>query len=345
MGGLVARGWPVVALVAAWPGRAGAEDAPRVDVTWHGPESCPRGRFDDALARHLAESEVGPVEVSAEVGEQQGRWQLVATLAMGGESFAPRTFSARSCEAVVDAAALAAAIAIDPLHVADEPASSSAEPPEATTAAPTRTIEIAAPTEAVTSSSTRPPVQRREPAPRTNRSRRTSPTRGFVSIAAALDGGALPGLGAGLGAGLGLVRKRLRLELVGGWRAPVRVRSVDDASIGARIDLFTIGARACGVVRPARRIELPLCAGLESGMVRGRGFGLEPDATARLLWLAAVASGGVTWVANDHFALFGRAELGVPLVLHEFAIARLDTIDRVAPVLGRGLFGLEVRFP
>ncbi|HWB76305.1 MAG TPA: hypothetical protein VG755_15145 [Nannocystaceae bacterium] len=310
--------------------------SPRVDVVWSGPESCPRDRFVDALAHHLASSDAAPVEVAAEVVEDGGAWRLSATLSARGQTYAPRSFAGRSCEAVVDAAALATAIAIDPLHVDDAPEVALPEPEPATPpiAAPVVPDAVAPPVAPSRTIAVRTPTRVAPPR-----------VRGFLALAGTIDGGALPGVGGGLVASGGVIRRKLRIELSAGWRAPVRVRSLDDRDVGARVQLVTAGARVCRTITPTRALELPLCAGVDAGVLRGRGFGLAPNRTAYLPWIAPIAAVGVSWSATDRLALFARSELGVPLLHRELAIRGLSAIDRVAPVFGRGVAGVEVRLP
>lgn len=312
--------------------------SPQVDVVWSGPDACPRDRFVDALAHHLASSDAAPVGVAAEVVEQAGAWRLTATLSARGETYAPRSFAGRSCEAVVDAAALATAIAIDPLHVEDAPDLAVPEPAADEPA-------VAEPQERIAADEVSPPVvASRTIAPTRVAAKRTR-VRGLFAIAGTIDGGALPGVGGGLVASAGIIRRKLRLELSASWRAPVRVRSLEDRDVGARVQVIAAGARACRTITPTRALELPLCAGVDAGVLRGRGFGLSPDRTTTLPWIAAIAAAGVSWSATDRLALFVRSELGVPILQQELAIRGLATIDRVAPVFGRAAAGLEVRFP
>jgi len=325
--------------------------APKVEVTWRGPNDCARERFVDGLAHHLSASDAGPVAIAVDVTSEATTWRLRATLVADGKTFATREFSARSCEAVCDAAALATAIAVDPMHVVEPPAVAPSDPePEPV---PVRVfvpdldldldLDLALALAPDLSATIAEPEPIDGPTPPTHRTRAPRLTHATLGIAALLDGGALPGVGAGPSASLGLLRRHLRIDLIGTWRAPVVVRAPAERNQGARIDLFTIGARVCGVVNPARTIELPLCAGVDAGLLRGRGFGLAKDRTARLLWSAAVASSGVTWVFHRHLAISLRTEVGVPLARHEFAVAGHDAFDAVAPVFGRGLLGLEVR--
>lgn len=341
------RGWAVRvgALAVTWGiGATASAGAPSLEVQWSAPESCPRERFVDALGRHLAGSRTPAVRVAAEVVQDGDTWRIETTL---DEGRTPRRFAGRSCEAVVDAAALATAIAIDPLHVEDGPADVDAAPvvpaaivPEPS-AIPTRstvgTSQVTTPRVATQRRADRAPPTRRPPARRR--------TRAIGWAALALDGGALPGVGLGPALGLGVVHGALRAEVLGSWRAPVRVRALEDPQVGATIDLLEAGLRLCGVVRPTARLELPWCGGVDVGRLRGRGFGLEESRSASLWWTALVGATGVHWRVIDRLALFARAEAVVPLRHHAFAIAGLATLDRVSPVSGRGLLGVEVRLP
>ncbi len=334
------QGWAarVGALAVTWGiGATAHAHAPSVELQWSAPESCPRDRFVDALARHLADSRTPAVRVAAVVVQDGDAWTIETTL---DEGRTPRRFAGRSCEAVVDAAALATAIAIDPLHVEESVAAApAAAAPIVPEPAPLADgIAVVAP-------EPRAPTVRRAVGmpPRPAPARRRTRALGWAALA--IDGGALPGVGLGPALGLGIVHGALRAELVGAWRAPVRVRALEDPQVGAAIDLLEAGARLCGVVRPTTRLELPWCGGLDVGRLRGRGFGLEDRRSASLWWTALVGATGVHWRLTARVAVLARAEVVVPLRHHAFAIAGLATLDRVSPVSGRGVFGVEVRLP
>ena len=332
--------------------------APEVDVEWSAPEGCPRERFVDALHQHLVDSNATGVRVAARVWTANGAWAVETTLTFDGGARTPRRFAGKSCEAVVDAVALATAIAIDPIRVVEatpsepepepepEPApepGSRADPPDQVPTPPQGPDSVQVPP-ATTPRRPMPDADARA-RPRTPPRLRSKRTRAAVGAAAAFDGGALPGFGLGVTGGAALLRPRLRAELLAGWRAPVRVHAESPNSAGASIDLLHLGARLCGVVPATRRIELPFCAGLDVGRVRGRGFGLDDARTAALWWTSVVAGAGLHWVATARFAVITRAELGVPLRHHAFVIAGLGTLDRISPVYGRALVGFEVRLP
>jgi hypothetical protein len=353
--GRCAASWTLWFVAALGEGTAHARGtAPEVDVEWTAPEGCPRERFVDALHRHLVDSDATGVRVAARVWTTEGAWAVETTLTFDGGARTPRRFAGKSCEAVVDAVALATAIAIDPVRVVEampelrgpapepEPGIRTDAPDQVPAPPPEPDAVRIPPTTAARRPITDADARARPRTPPQPRSRRT---RAALGAAAAFDGGALPGFGLGVTGGAALLRPRLRAELLAGWRAPVRVRAASPNSAGASIDLLHLGARLCGVVPATRRIELPFCAGLDVGRVRGRGFGVVDARTAALWWTSVVAAAGLHWVATARFALVTRAELGVPLRHHTFVIAGLGTLDRISPVYGRALVGFEVRLP
>ena len=80
------------------------------------------------------------------------------------------------------------------------------------------------------------------------------------------------------------------------------------------IGVFAAGLRGCGVPR-LRRLEVPVCGGLEAGLVRGRGVGaaLASSATDNLPWLALTAGPGLTWAVRPRLALSLALDLVIPL--------------------------------
>lgn len=295
-----------------------------------------------------------PVRVEATVEQHPDRWQVV-TRFEAGPNRGERRFHAPACNTVVNAAALAIAIAVDPTVLdrlattdldepiePDEPApvEPAAEEPESEPAFVVEPPQTEGDTEAIEpigeiEARTGADMVRADPEP---------PWRGFVAGAGLVDGLALPGVGFGATLSAGVIVRWFRAELTGSYRFPTEQSSPNSADAGGRFDHWTVGARACASPRFGP-VETPLCLGLDGGQTIGRGYGVPRTQVARLPWLAPVGGLGVAWPVVPRFALFARGEVAVPLLRSEFEIVGLGTIHEIGPVQARGLLGLELRLP
>ncbi len=120
------------------------------------------------------------------------------------------------------------------------------------------------------------------------------------------------------------------------------------AAVNERRAEFTfIGVRpeACPISR-----ELPLklvaegCGALDLGALRGRGeasSGLQDTASHTIFWAAAVLTGRLRARLDGRFSIEAQAELGLPLVRHEFVFE--DPPESIFEVPGVG-FGAGLGF-
>ncbi len=317
---------PLIAALALRGGPVRAAEP--VELRWQGPTSCPAEGFYAALARHLGAraDAAAPLRVQVRVAaESERRWTLELVVADGG---APRQLAADRCDTVVDAAAFIVAQAVEQAAAPTVP-----EPPPPL---PEPVPTPPAPTPAT------PPPPRAAPEPREPPPAPPPRLRGALRLFGGPSGGSLPAVGGDLGLAAALLGRGWRIELLGRGRLPVRKRADGEASVGARLAMWALGARACGVPG-RRRLELPLCAGLELGQVTGRSEGLASSGRAALPWVAVTASPGLTWSPRSWLALTLQAELAVPLLRHSFVITGLPPIHRLGGAELRGLLGLEFR--
>jgi len=184
-----------------------------------------------------------------------------------------------------------------------------------------------------------PPPAIPAPAPKPARPR----LRGFVRVAGGLEALGMPRLGPTFGLAGGLVGKRWRVELTGLYRAPTTRFTTVDPTAGARVRMWAVGARGCGVPR-AGQIEFPLCGGFEVGQAIGEGVGFVGARTDRIVWAAAVFGPAVAWVPRPWLALWFGADVGLPLLRGSFSAAGLGSMYEIAPVSLRAAMGLEFRF-
>lgn len=353
---------PVVALALAV-----ASPVPGVEVAWHGDTRCPEQGFLDTLARHLAGATAARSElrVDVTVRGEDGRWTAALVMEAAGAR-RERALHGRSCAEVRDAAAFVTAVVVDP-GVLTRPAGEIVPPPDLSPQpAPERPRDPgAAPPPDPTDMSPEPApeaalVPPPGPAPLSPQPAPAAPVpedlpletapapaprrpTGFVRLAGGLEALGPPHVGPLVALAGGLLGSRWRLEATALYRAPTTRHLVAVPDVGARVRLWTLGARGCGVPR-ARRLELPLCAGLEVGQLLGEGVGFPGARRDSILWLAAVFGAALAWTPRPRLSLWLGGELALPLLRGTFSAAGLGPLFEIAPVSLRLTAGLELRF-
>ena len=318
--------------------------SPAVAVTSTGP-TCEGADLGDRVAHYLDAVEgttPTPLKIEADLAEADGIWRL--QLRYGDEG--SRTFRARRCETVVDAAAFVVAVAIDPAvaDVVDGPELSDPEPepePEPLPEPEPDPAPVSAPVPAPL------PAPLPAPDPDPDPPLRQSPRFLAPSLGASvgIDGGALPKVGALFRGTVGFGGNHWRVEVGGQFRTRTEVTSELDADAGGRIGGWAILARGCGIPTiDAFPVEFPLCAGVEGGQVLGRGFGFDGARDATLPWLAITAHAGFAIRISWPFAVYLAAEGGVSPLRGQLVIDNLETIHDVGLGFGRGMLGIRWRF-
>jgi hypothetical protein len=321
----------------------GTTRAPSLEVHWTAPLECPSNTFTDALEHLLVGSAVtDPIRVEAIVEHTADGWSIHTDFDAGPGRTGQRTFQAVTCRTVTQAAALALAIAVDPSVLERLVAPVEAPPVE-----PLAVAQVPdAPVPAARIEPSEPPplgpivAAAPDPGPAEPSSR----WRGLLGVAGLIDGGALPGPGGGIAATIGVLHGRFRGEVVGTRRFATRRAAAADPRVGGELSQWSLGVRGCGVPRMGA-VELPLCVGVDGGQTVGQGIGLRDPLTSAQPWLAGLAEAGVAWPVRPWLALTARASLAVPVLRQDFAISGLGVVHRVGPVQGRGLVGLELRWP
>jgi len=137
-----------------------------------------------------------------------------------------------------------------------------------------------------------------------------------------------------------------RAELGGLWLAP-RTSWDPELAVGARVGLFAAALRGCVVPRLGR-LEVPVCGGLEGGVVRGRGVGATlASRVDDVLWLAVSAGPGLSWAVRPWLALSVQVDLVVPVVPTRFTVVKQGVADILyegSPAAGRAALAVEWRF-
>lgn len=335
----------ILAALALWiapPPSGGTDEL----VRWDAPESCPtRAQLEQAIAhdlgRPLAPHDAARVHASASARPRSDRrWELALTIEPRDAPAVARTVVAERCELLADAAALMIAVAIDPDLLVDPPASR---------VAPTsrQPVDIPLAPDPTDSPPLVPAPRPRAPARDASPARAPDPRprlRAALQFAAGLDVGALPRPAPGFTLRLGLLARRVRAEVgASHWLA----QSAPIAGTSARGDLRLTTAQLMACPRFARRrLELPVCAGLELGAMRGAGVGLAVPTVDRVLWFAVVADARLLWVPVPRLALGLHLGFAAPLLTARFRVDGLDEdLHRAAPIAFRGALAIELRFP
>jgi hypothetical protein len=167
--------------------------------------------------------------------------------------------------------------------------------------------------------------------------------RWIARASVAADAGSLPALSPGLAVAAGWSRTRVRLDL-GATYWLDEVATVAGRPAGGRIGLAAVAFRGCWAP-VVRRLELWACAGVEMGSIWGAAEGAAAPRSGAAAWIAIPAGLFGAYVVSQVFAVVAQIDLVVPLVRPRFVIEGLGEIFETAPLVLRGLVGLEARFP
>jgi hypothetical protein len=332
----------------------GAPAAPTegaVEFRWDAPaEQCPSeadvlAQLERLLGGPVAEQGERRLAAIARVRrEADGRWDL-RLWTVTAEATSQRSMSGEDCAVLAEAAALLAAMAIDPSVLARGEASQAA-------------VEQAEQAETVAGGEPAPePIEQPEPTPPEIEPEPPKPEpapeeprepRRFV-IAANTSGGIsfgdLPGVGPIVRLGFGLQWPHARFELEGHYAFVRRARFADDSDQGADLQQGFAIARGCGVLHVKKaKLEFPICGGLEAGALAGQGIGFTVVEDGRLPWIAVDLATGLAWAPIRRLAVSVRVEPFVALLRGRFTVDEAGELWRPLPLGIRAVAGLEVRF-
>ncbi|HLT37945.1 MAG TPA: hypothetical protein VK034_16785 [Enhygromyxa sp.] len=321
------------------------EPEPPVSLSWQAPSECP-GR-EQALERLR---ELMP-ELPEQVPDERGRIAVTVEIAdttatvrfAGPRGVDERTLRGSTCEIVAKAVVMVVAVAVEAEAEAEAEAKAPVEAEERQPAEP-EPVEPVEPAEPG-------PVEPREPIevsvePPLDDYELRPRIRGHAGV---LGGGGLGPLDVGMGAvvlEVGVHGRRWRASARGVWIPPRTIALADDPTLMGRYDGGLGGVRAC-FASPfgEQRVELPLCAGFEAGVLRGRGVGSTPAPdTATQPWAAVELGPGLRYVPNRRVALGLEVDLVAALLRGGFTLGG-SIAQRHAPIGVRALAGLELRFP
>jgi hypothetical protein len=346
------------------PGPSPAAGPTMPEVRWEAPPGCPdeawvRAQIAGLLARAPAGAgQAAQVNLRVEA-LPSGRWRLDATISSGAGQ-GRRSLEGDRCEALAEAAALLTAIAAvpelqqaaPPVQPVQEETPGTAVPPpvppapvqeEGPAGPPAPEIDAGElePELPVPSATPPPPAETPARAP----ARRRPAPKATLGLSAGLGAGALPGVTGLLRAAVGLRGRHWAVALTQSFWLPRDLPAAEDESVGGRMWLAATGLRGCGIVGKGR-VEAPLCAGVEAGVLRGRGIGdLAASHRATSGWAAATVGPSLHVRVAPRVALTFGADLLVMLTRARFEIAGRGEVCCGAAVGATATAGVAVRLP
>lgn len=313
--------------IAAGLGPSG-EPPTWLDLRWRAPAGCPGRELVLARLRELTGDDVtsaSTVVIDAEVTRRRDGFGLVLRTVTTAGNTAHELGSA-DCRALADAAALVAAVAIDPIVT-------EARLPAPSETAPARAPEDERPVD--------PPPQPITPVRERGRLRLA---RFILRADAMVEYGSLPTESFGPVVSVGMIGPHWRVELAGIYQGP-RTAYVDrEHTAGTAVALWAARARGCGVP-VVRVLEFPLCVGLEGGQLRARRLGDASTTEVDARPWGALSIGPAIGVSPRPFiAIFAGIDAVVPLGRPRFYAAAL-AVHQPAAAAVRATIGLELRVP
>jgi hypothetical protein len=308
--------------------------APGPDLEWDAPPGCPtREAFMGELQRALgrpATSRACQVRVEILQNPDTSWTATVSTFADGAS--ADRALQAETCQTVVSAAAVIAAVAIE-------------APQQAT---PSTAAAVEAPS--VASRPTTESAHGAESSDREVHSRAGIESQLALGIAGVVDTASMPALDVGIEGDVAWAARtaslRLRLGVSGAVFGDDATPVQDHPGQGGTFTLATGGARGCAT-RLFGPVEIGPCLGAEMDFMRGSGTAQIPG-EGRGHWSALDGSALASWNPARRFGLNVRADGVLPLARPSFVISQQsgagDIFVHRPAMTFRAAVGIEARF-
>ena len=296
-------------------------------VVWSAPASCPVQATVEASIAELAGRVplTDEIRVQAQVEQRTDDWELRLTTTTGGtQTTREQVLHADSCESLADATALLVAVLMDPIATAG-----------------------------TLSRRPAPLVRPRQPAPVARVERRPAPEPAAappikpkwalgVQLGVGGEYQAVPRGTGGARFGFLVHRPGFELRIMGSYWLPRRTSS--DGQPGAVVQLGTAGLSPCWVPTVGR-IQLPVCAGLEAGGIRGDGIEVDRARGPTIAWLAATVGPGIRWWVRPRVALVAGLEGYGALLRPQLTLGDDSRVLHEPSTLGfRGLLGVSIGF-
>jgi hypothetical protein len=171
-----------------------------------------------------------------------------------------------------------------------------------------------------------------------------SPVPTAVALRGALGAGlgTLPEASAFASLGGSVERPGWRLEIAGAAWLPQPARYPELPAVGARFLLFSGMLRGC-LLPSMGRVDFPVCAGAELGLLQGIGFGVSQVRTSSQLWAAAVVGPAVRWPLGSSLSAWLGIDAVIGIARPAFHMRNLEELYRPDAVAARAWAGFEVR--
>jgi hypothetical protein len=288
------------------------------ELRWDAPATCPDAAALDREVSALLGKPLTLVESLAIDGviRAEGTTQYGLQLRMRsrtpGAAETVRELRAADCQELLQAAALAIALAITNSEAAPPPPARTAPPVETRTAASPKPAAPAAP-------------QPSEPSV-------------LFDVAALLDVGAFPRAAWGAELELAWQLRWLRVLAVAGWLPPQQQRL---ASGAADAD-FALGFGAVSLCGRAQlgALQAAACGGFELGQLSVNAVGIDHPKPTSNAWHSLQTRLSVAWPFGRHVAALVSLGLSVPLTRAEFVLDG-QPAHQAAAVCLRSLVGLQ----
>jgi hypothetical protein len=326
-------GWTLCSLaLLASTGRAAAQPAAHLSLTWDAPVECPArdeilARVDALLGGDSSASSVADVQASGQVERVASGFRLRLSLAAGDRPTL-REFEARTCDELAGAAAIAVAL----LARSGAGSSDSTGAAGSQTTAPSR--EGSAPS-ADAGAKDGPEPRASTSSPQTDPSGDRAPRSARVHLLVdaplgVVGWGSLPSVGIGVGAAVGVRWKALRVAAGGElWRA----QTLEQSGFSMRFSLQSARAEAC-LTQDLSGVELGPCAGLALERLSAQGIASETFSarSSTTLWVSGTG-GIIAAVPVPGFSalrILGQASVRVPTRRPRFVIDQLGPVHQPA---------------
>jgi hypothetical protein len=307
---------------------AAAQSAP-VTLDWHAPPGCPSAEpVLDKLKELVGSEPLAASRYHAIRGEirEDARLSWVLELRLSdAEGTRVRTLSARACDDLAVAAAVALALVLEP-DTALEPEWQATVPSANLPSAnlPT-TAESPLPEGSVDAGAST------EPGP---------PLTPLLGVEVLIDSAALGGASVGLGVHGGVRLGSVSVGLSGAY-LPAQRTDVRADGQWVELTLLAAGPRVCYPLSTGT-VRADACASFELGQLTATGVGLRGARESSDWWLAPSVGLGLDWRVFSDVVLAAHVDGLTPLVREEFVINETEAVQRVPAALLRVGLGVKI---
>ncbi len=316
-------------------------EAPRTTIEWTAPSECAdstalRVEIERLLGGSLDAAAERPLAARALVSREKGRWQLQLELSQDGVS-RRRLLEGESCRALLDAAAVVIALAINPAldRSAPERTGFATQASEPNLATESGEAQLDGPPHA------HPVRASRTPELEHRKSTVLRPSLGVFTLA---DGWMLPRFAGGVGlrgaVALGTWRVGLVATLLGA--PPARVRE------GADMHLWSAGAHLnAAYLLTVESWTIAPCVAFGADFIRGSTDGLTQDGSGGQTWWTAGPGLAAMLALGRTISLESGAILLLPLKSDVFQIERdgvTGSAHEAPDATLRAHFGFDLQF-